>query len=248
MKQNRMYDEFAHLWTLISAPEDYSEEARYWRDALRAKLGPGRHEILELGVGGGNNLSHLVGEFQATAVDASEGMLQNSMRLNPGVQHHVGDMRSVRLGRKFDAVLIHDAISYMLSENDLRKTFATARAHLEPGGVFIAAPDWFRETFPGTLLTAHPTKRDGHLELSYVEYDYDPDPNDTAIETIFVYFIRENGRLRVEQDTHITGLFPIQTWLDLMAEAGFEVEKWPYDVHEDGHESWLLVGTLTQPS
>ncbi|MCI0439948.1 MAG: class I SAM-dependent methyltransferase [Chloroflexi bacterium] len=248
MKQNRMYDEFAHLWTLISAPEDYAEEASYWRDALRAKLGPGRHEILELGVGGGNNLSHLVGEFQATAVDASEGMLQNSMRLNPGVEHHVGDMRSVRLGRAFDAVLIHDAICYMLTEEDLRATFATARAHLKPGGVLIVAPDWFRETFPGTTLTTHPARRDGHVELSFVEFDYDPNPEDTTIETIFVYFIREGGKLRVEQDTHVTGLFPIQTWLDLMAEAGFEVEKRPYDVHEDGHESWLLVGTLAPVS
>lgn len=28
---NRMYDEFAHLWPLISAPEDYANEAGYWR-------------------------------------------------------------------------------------------------------------------------------------------------------------------------------------------------------------------------
>ena len=72
MKLKRMYDELAHLWRLISPPEDYADEARYWRDALRAKLGSGRHEILELGVGGGNNLSHLTSEFQATAVDLSE--------------------------------------------------------------------------------------------------------------------------------------------------------------------------------
>lgn len=63
---NRMYDEFAHLWSLISAPEDYANEAGYWRAILRAQLGPGRHEILELGVGGGNNLSHLTSGFKAT--------------------------------------------------------------------------------------------------------------------------------------------------------------------------------------
>ena len=33
-KMNRMYGEFAHLWTLISAPEEYAEEARYWREGL----------------------------------------------------------------------------------------------------------------------------------------------------------------------------------------------------------------------
>ena len=75
MKQNRMYDEFSHLWPLISPREDYAEEAACWRDALREKLGPGRHEILELGTGGGNNLSYLTADFQATAVDISDEML-----------------------------------------------------------------------------------------------------------------------------------------------------------------------------
>jgi SAM-dependent methyltransferase len=77
-----MYDEFAHLWPLISLAEDYATEARYWRDVLRAKLGPGRHAILELGVGGGCNLSHLAAEFQATAVDLSPKMLDHCRGLS----------------------------------------------------------------------------------------------------------------------------------------------------------------------
>ncbi|MDP6357786.1 MAG: class I SAM-dependent methyltransferase [Planctomycetota bacterium] len=243
MKLNRMYDEFAHLWPLISAPEDYEEEARYWREVLREKLGPGQHEILELGVGGGNNLSHLTCDFKATAVDLSEKMLTNSIRLNPSVGHHVGDMRSVRLGKKFKAVLIHDAICYMLTEEDLRLTFATAKAHLEPGGLFVTAPDNFRETFNGPRV-AHSTRSDGGTELTHIEYDYDPDPDDTTIESIMFYLIRERGTLRIEQDRHVTGLFPLQTWTDLMAETGFVVEKRPYGVHDDGREAWLLVGLL----
>ena len=45
MQQNRMYDEFAHLWTLISPPEDYAEEARHWRDTLREKLADKRGRL-----------------------------------------------------------------------------------------------------------------------------------------------------------------------------------------------------------
>src|SRR5512136_3049608 len=100
----RMYTEFASYWPLISAPADYAAEAQHWRAALRQKLGPGRHAILELGVGGGNNLSHLTGEFEATAVDLSPAMLAQCAKINPGVELHVGDMRTVRLGRAFDAV------------------------------------------------------------------------------------------------------------------------------------------------
>ena len=184
-----MYHDLAHLWPLISPPENYEGEARQWREALRESLGPGRHHLLELGVGGGHNLSHLTSEFNATAVDISPAMLENSRQLNPGVEHCVGDMRTVRLGRIFNAVLIHDAIAYLRSEDDLSATFMTARAHLEPGGVLLIAPDWFRETFaPG--VEARGPRVDGGTELSYVEYVHDPDPADTTIESVFVYLIK----------------------------------------------------------
>ncbi len=242
MQHNRMYYELAHLWTLISAPEEYAAEAAYWRDALRDKLGPGRHHILELGVGGGNNLSHLTGEFDATAIDISKEMLSNSVSLNPGVEHQVGDMRSVRLGRTFDAVIIHDAISYMLTEHDLSQTFATARAHLGEGGVFITAPDWYLETFPATTSVSSTIKRRNGAELCFVELLHDPDPSDMTVESVFLYMFKEAGDVRVEEDRHTTGLFPLRTWLSLIAEASFSVEQRPYPVHEDGHEAYLLVG------
>ena len=240
---NRMYGDLAHLWLLVTPPEDYVKEAEYWRAALRSKLGPGRHEILELGVGGGNNLSHLTRDFEATAVDLSEAMLEHSRRLNPGVEHHVGDMRSIRLHRKFDAVIIHDAISYMQTEDDLKAAFATAAAHLDPGGLFITAPDWFSETFSGPLVN-HSVRSDGERELTYIEYDYDPDPSDTTMESIMFYLIRENGELRIEQDRHVFGLFPRETWRRLIDQAGLEVEILPVDLTDDPRQNEMLVGTL----
>ena len=243
MLQNRLYDELAHLWPLLSPPEDYAVEARHWREVLRQKLGPGRHEILELGAGGGHNLSHLTGEFQATAVDISEKMLQNSMRLNPDVEHRVDDMRSVRLDKKFKAVLIHDAVNYMLTEADLRSAFATAAAHLDPGGVFVTSPDYFKETFTDPHVD-YSTHSDGKTELTYIEFSHDPDPRDTTIETIIFFFIREKGCLRIEQDRHITGLFPKAAWIDLMEESGFRTEEHPLASSDQPGQGCLLVGIL----
>ena len=246
-KQNRMYGEFAHLWPLISPPEEYEESARHWREVLRAKLGPGRHPILELGVGGGHNLSRFVSEFQATAVDISEGMLENSRRLNPGVEHLIGDMRTIRLGRIFKAVLIHDAIEYILTEDDLRATFATAKAHLEPGGVFIVAPDWFKETFPGTHVS-HFVRQGTDPEFTFIEYVGDPNPNDNSVEWVFLYVFREKDRIRVEEDHHVMSLFPRATWLRLLGETGFTVEFMPYRDFYTREEVHLVVATLVSNS
>ena len=241
--QNRLYTDLAYLWPVISPPEEYAEEAGYWRRALRDRLGIGEHRILELGVGGGHNLSHLTSDFQATAVDISPQMLALSMKLNPDVQHHLGDMRTVRLGQTFDGILIHDAISYMLTEGDLRATFATAKIHLRRGGVFLVAPDWVREAFKGTTVL-HWVRKKGDVEVTIQEYLHDPDPADTELESIFTYTIIENGNQRVEQDTHITGLFPASTWTRLMEETGFEVETLRLPEDDSGYGGFLFAGTM----
>lgn len=242
MKQNRLYDEFAYLWPLISPPEDYAREAKYWRNLLHAKLGPGQHHILELGVGGGHNLSHLTCDFKATAVDLSEKMLAISKKLNPDVEHVVGDMRSVRLGRTFDAVIIHDAIGYMCTEYDLLAAFKTAASHLKPGGIFITSPDYVTETYPGTNVSHRISKGD-NIELTFIEYDYDPNPDDTTAESVMFYMILKNGRLDIEQDFHTTGLFPVETWLKLMEIAGFEVEMKQENLGEDIRQNYFFIGT-----
>ena len=237
-----MYDEFAHLWPLIGPPEEYATEAMYWRAAVRDKLGPGRHEVLELGVGGGSNLHHMTRDFNFTAVDLSEKMLAHSIRLNPDVEHHVGDMRSVRLGRKFDVVMIGDALAYLTTEADLTDTFATARSHLEHGGVFVLAPDWFREDFVSPRVF-NATRREGAVELTWVEYAHDPDPSDTLMESVFVYFIDDSDGLRVETDRHVMGLFPRRRWIELLELAGFSLEVKPI-TSVDHHQGTLLVGEL----
>ena len=245
MQSNRLYGDLAHLWPLLSDPADYAKEAWYWREALRQRLGPGRHHLLELGVGGGHNLSHLTAEFDVTAVDISEQMVAHSRKLNPGVEHHVGDMRTVRLGRKFDAVIIHDAIAYMTTEADLLAALATAREHLNPGGALVTAPIFYVETFAGALPSTN-RKSEGDVELTYVEYDHDPDPSDSTIETIFVYFIMEKGKFRVEMDRHVTGLFSIATWGRLLAEAGFIAYRMPYPVTDHPESDFLWVGILRE--
>ena len=247
MSQPRLYGELAYLWPIISPPGEYLEEAEVWRQAIRDKLGQGRHRVLELGVGGGHNLSHLTGDFQATAVDLSPQMLDLSRMLNPGVEHQLGDMRTLRLGETFDAVLIHDAITYMLTEHDLAATFETAKSHIRAGGLLIAAPDWVRENFRAPMVFHW--ERNGvingsDIQVTVQEYLHDPDTSDTEIESVYTYTIVEDGQQRVEQDTHTTGLFPMATWTRLLREAGFQVETVQLPANEGGYGGFIFVAEL----
>ena len=245
MTLHRLYNDLAWLWPVISPPEEYADESGYWRRALWGKLGEGRHRILELGSGGGHNLSHLTRYFQATAVDLSPHMLRLSTALNLGVDHHQGDMRSVRLGQIFDAVLIHDAVSYLLTEEDLEATLETCRIHLRPGGVLLIGPDWVREDFDGaTPKEFQWVRKKGRVEVTIDEYLHDPDPDDTQIESIYTYTIKENGKEIVEKDTHITGLFLIATWTRLMEQNGFRVETTRLPPNRGGYGGVMFSGVL----
>ena len=151
----RMYTDLAPWWRWVSQPEDYADEAAFVHALLQAHSHPPAQTVLELGSGGGNNASHLKAHYRLTLVDLSPQMLDVSQQLNPECEHLVGDMRTVRLERLFDAVFIHDAIDFMTTEADLRAALATAYIHCRPGGVTILTPDHVRETFqPRTSIRA----------------------------------------------------------------------------------------------
>ena len=115
-QRHKMYDDLAGWWPLLSPPEEYAEEAALYHSLLQETGTEPLRTMLELGSGGGNNASHLKRHYELTLTDISPGMLEVSRRLNHECQHEAGDMRSIRLGRTFDAVFVHDAIAYMTTE------------------------------------------------------------------------------------------------------------------------------------
>lgn len=242
----RLYEDLAPLWPLMSPPADYLPEATAVRDVLHETLGRVAHgqphALLELGAGGGHTLFHLADEYACTAADLSDAMLANCRALNPSVETIVGDMRTLRLDRAFDAVLIHDAIDYLTTLDDVRATFATAAAHLPPGGVLIVAPTYTAETFTDHQH-ASDCNADEDLELRYVSYVCRAEPGDTTFEMRMALLIRElqrdqpHGRLRIEYDTHTCGLFPQRTWIELMRDAGFEVQVRDLLADDDASEA-----------
>ena len=112
----KLYGELASWFHLLAPPAEYAEDAEYYLKTLREACDGPVRTLLELGSGGGNVASHLGRNLDMTLVDIAPEMLEVSRSINPGAEHAVGDMRSIRLGRLYDAVLIQDAISYITNE------------------------------------------------------------------------------------------------------------------------------------
>jgi hypothetical protein len=168
-------------------------------------------------------------------------MLELSRRINPECEHIQGDMRSARLGRVFDCVLLHDAVSYMTTRADLASAIVTAFTHTSPGGVALFQPDFVSETFePGSETGGS----DGNgRALRYLEWRWVPDPEAGIYVTDMAYLLRDvNGAVEVIHDRHVMGLFPRTVWLELIAAAGFEslVVRFEHSSYSNtGHEVFL---------
>lgn len=219
--EHRLYGELAEWWPLISPAAEYAEEAPFIAEVLRSAAIQVR-EVLELGSGGGHTASHLKQTFVMTLVDLSPGMLAVSQRLNPECRHLLADMRSVRLGRDFDAVLVHDAIDYMTSEAALAEVMATAFSHCRAGGVAVFVPDRTVESFQPTTGYGGGDGTDGRA-ARFLEWTWDPDPRDTWVHTEYAFMLKEaSGEVRVVHETHRLGLFGREAWLRLLGRTGFE--------------------------
>ena len=226
--QRRLYGDLAWTWPIISPPEDYVEEAREFCEAIRRNAQIEAKSLLDLGCGGGHNDYTLKNEFEVTGVDISANMLALAKRLNPEVTYLLGDMRTVRLNKTFDAVAIFDSIDYMLTKGDMRAAFITAFTHLKPGGVFCTYAEETPERFQQNH-TKYSTSTQGDIEITFIENTYDPDPTDSTYESTFVYFIRREGQLDIETDHHLCGIFPLETWRNLLTGVGFEIKQMDFE-------------------
>jgi SAM-dependent methyltransferase len=230
----RLYGELAHLWPAISPADQYGEEAALVAEwIVRARGAPVR-SFLELGSGAGHLASQLPREWDLTLVDRAPEMLALGRALVPSATHVEADLRSLDLGRTFDAVLLHDAVMYLTSEGDLASAFVTAARHLEPGGVLLVLPDVVKDEFEEMTLGSGSSDTDPAVRL--LEWHWDPDPGDDTYAVEFALLVRgSDGTVTCHHDRHTMGLFERATWIRLLRAAGFALlEPDPFDPREGG--------------
>jgi hypothetical protein len=152
-------------------------------------------------------------------------------------------MRTVRLGRPFDAVFVHDAVCYMTTESDLRLAIETAFEHCKPGGVALFCPDHVRENFSEDA--EHGGEDEGTRGMRWLSWEWQRDPADTTYIVDYAYLMREaDGSVQVEHDRHVEGLFPRDTWRRLLHDVGFEQTFLPFehsDVEPGKHEVFVCI-------
>lgn len=163
-----VFDAYARYYDLLYRDKDYAAEANYVASRVREHA-PRAARILELGCGTGAHAEHLARMgYRVHGVDLSETMLAGAAARRAGLPTDIarrlsfgkGDVRTVRTGEPYDAVIsLFHVMSYQTTNADLAAAFATAAAHLAPGGLFL-----FDFWYGPAVLAQEPEERVKRLE------------------------------------------------------------------------------------
>lgn len=194
-----IFSNYARYYDLMYQDKDYVGEAQFIQRLIQT-YAPATTTILELGCGTGNHAMLLAKEgYQVHGVDLSQEMLgyanERCDRLSPALatrlQFSQGDLRQVRLDRKFDVVLsLFHVMSYQTNNEDLLAAFETAKAHLVPGGILI-----FDVWYGPAVLSEPPTVRIKRLEDQSIQVTRiaEPvmEPNKNLVDVNYHIFIKD---------------------------------------------------------
>jgi SAM-dependent methyltransferase len=141
-----VYSKVARIYDLLytgTGIKDYPAESEALH-AIIQEQSPGARTLLDVACGTGAHLECLRRWYEVEGIDLSPEMLEVARARLPDVPLHVADMRSLDLGRQFDAVTcLFSAIGYVTELSEMRSTIGRLADHLAPGGVLIV-DGWVR--------------------------------------------------------------------------------------------------------
>ncbi len=128
------YDRHARAWDGDRNRGGEMWNDRPWHDRFLGALPGGAARVLDLGCGSGAPVArYVVGHgLRVTGVDASAAMIALCRERLSDQEWVVGDMRTVRLARRFDGILAWDSF-FHLTPGDQRGMFDVFARHAAPG-------------------------------------------------------------------------------------------------------------------
>jgi len=216
----KVYNELAWVENVLAAPESYEEEAMGYIKTIERFISRPSPTMLHLGCGAGGHDFHFQKYFTVTGVDLSKGMLDLAQTKNPEITYVKADMRTVNLNKKFDIVIIPDAIAYMITLEDLMATMKNAVAHLKPNGVLLVVAHT-KEEFRNNNF-AYTGAKD-NIQITVFENNHITSEN--SYEATMIYLIHENGRKRIHHEVHTLGLFSCDEWMDIFDKCRLKVNE-----------------------
>lgn len=245
------FDLYAAYYDLLYRDKQYGAEIDYLSAVLRGGIAP-ESRILELGCGTGGHALELVRRGAVVrGVDLSDGMVSRALERRtelPSEQRarlefETGNVCSYRASGKFDSVIsMFHVMCYITANADQDAAFATARAHLEPGGQFF-----FDFWYGPAVLSDRPAVRTKNVSDERIEVMRTSTPvmhvNENIVDVNFDVHVRSrlDGREQRVQECHRMRYLFLPEIRQRLTASGFEfVASHGWMSHEPlGEGTWL---------
>jgi len=218
-----------------------------------ARLAAEARSVLDLGCGTGQLAAALSATCEVVGVDPAAAMLAVARR-RPGGDKATwvaADARDVRLGRRFDLVLLTGhAFQKFLTPEDQRAVLSTIARHLTPRGRFL-----FDSRNPGAEAWREWTPERSRRDLTHPTLGSVEAWNDAAHDAASGIVAYETHYRIVATGKHLAAasrirFTPKEELESLIAEAGLHVTRWLGDWQESPwtptSKEIILLGGLVQ--
>ena len=179
--------------------------------------------------------------------EAKQYAMQMNYRERQGLEFEIGDVRSFKIDKKFDAVIsLFHVISYQLKNEDILAVFNTAAKHLKPNGVFIF-DFWYG---PG-VLTDPPVVRLKRIENEEIEVlriaEPVMHPNENVVDVNYCVQVKqkESGEVTELNEIHKMRYLFIPEILQFCNSLFTLKTNYAWmEVNTPNFTDWLCVSTL----
>jgi len=240
---------YATTYDALYRDKDYEGECELLR-YLFAEHGNGAiKSVLDLGCGTANHSVRLAAlGYDVVGVERSPAMLEIARAkaaTQPNVELHESDIRSFDLGRPVDAVvLLFAVLGYLIEDEDVLATLATARRHLRPGGLLV-----FEVWYGPAVLEQRPSPRFSRIPLEHGELLRAATPQLDQLKQLcrvhYELWHVEKDRIReTAEEEHAIRFFFGNELRMLLSRSGFSLVRlsgFPDLKHEPDETTWNVV-------
>lgn len=213
------FNAYSRYYDLLYKDKDYVGEAAYIKSLL-VKQGLTQGSLLEFGSGTGKHGNLLASNgYQVHGIERSAEMVSLAKQ-GGGFTCERGDICTVKLNRKFDAVLsLFHVISYQITNQALTDVFSRASEHLQSGGLFV-----FDFWYSPAVYAQKPVVRVKRMADSDVEITRIAEPviipNENRVDVNFTVYAHNlsTGDVQTLKETHPMRHLSLPE-IDLLAKA-----------------------------
>ena len=228
------YTDFAGIYDIFMDATPYKEWCSYIVDTFRRFRVP-NDLVLDLGCGTGTLTRLLEKEgYNMIGVDYSEEMLNEAIRKkkkNSDILYLNQDMREFELYGTVGAVVsVCDSVNYLLTEEDMIKTFSLVNNYLDPEGIFIFD---FNTIYKYEIIIGNTTIAENRDTCSFIWENY-YHKKEHVNEYDLTVFVKEQELFRKFTETHYQRGYTLHEMKTFVERAGMTfVEAVDADTHRE---------------